>query len=76
MGPAIGLQMLCSIEYMTTKYFSVFRAFGLFQSLLLLPSVQWSGMYTHSLYHVSWVLSISSVTETAKEYIFKKFSNL
>jgi hypothetical protein len=53
MGPAIGLQMLCSIEYMTTKYFSVFRAFGLFQSLLLLHSEQWSGMYTHALYHGS-----------------------
>lgn len=53
MGPAIGLQILCSIEYMMTKYFSVFRAFGLFQSLLLLHSEQWSGMYTRALYHGS-----------------------
>ena len=62
MGPAIGLQTLCSIEYMRAKYFLVFRAFGLFESLLLLHGEQWSGMHTHALYHSSWVLSISSVT--------------
>lgn len=53
MGPAIGLQTLCRIEYMRAKYFLVFRAFGLFQSLLLLHGEQWSGMSTHALYHSS-----------------------